>query len=339
LALTINTYGRLPASLISDRDTRFTAEVWERTWALLGTELKMTTAKRPQADGQTERANRQILEYLRKFCNSMGSDWDSPATLALMEFALNSHKSTVTEQPPLELLLGRAPRQPTMTSNAELRAAVPLETRLRMARDASLAAQEKMVGNAKLPDPVEYNVGDKVLLHTRNYPQFRQHKLSERFIGPFRVTKVLGPTVVQLELPPTYQIHNSINIDSIKKFIETEEPKAAPPPPTLDKKGNKRFDVDKIIGERKHAGRLQFKVRWRGYGPEDDSWEPHSFVRHLKDLIANFRSTVPKPKPRRKEQKKAKTGPTEREAKMPRKTDAPEPTPTVPLRRSGRTRR
>ena len=62
-----------------------------------------------------------------------------------------------------------------------------------------------------------------------------------------------------------------------------------------DGKALSGVDVDKIIGERKHAGRLQFKVRWRGYGPEDDTWEPHSFVRHLKDLIANFRSTVPKP--------------------------------------------
>jgi hypothetical protein len=51
--------------VISDRDPRFTAEVWRETWARLGTNLKMTTAHRPQADGQSKRANRQVVEYLR----------------------------------------------------------------------------------------------------------------------------------------------------------------------------------------------------------------------------------------------------------------------------------
>jgi hypothetical protein len=330
VALTINTYGRLPASLISDRDTRFTAEVWEKTWSLLGTQLKMTTAKRPQADGQTERANRQVLEYLRKYCNSMGSDWDSPATLALMEFALNSHKSTVTGQPPLELLLGRTPRQPTLLDTTPTQHTVPLQTRLRMARDASLVAQEKMVGNAKLPDPVSYSVGEMVLLNTRNYPQLRQHKLSDRFVGPFRVSKVLGPTVVQLELPQTYQIHNSINTESIKKFITPPKDNASQPPePTLDEEGNELFEVEKILGERVKAGKKEFKVRWRGYGPEDDSWEPHSFVQHLESLIEEFRSTVPKARARGAAAKIA-----ERRAPVTEQASA-----QVLPRRSGRSRR
>lgn len=277
LALTIGTYGRLPTSLISDRDTRFTAEVWQRTWQLLGTTLKMTTAKRPQADGQTERLNRQILEYLRKYCNSLGSDWDSPATLAMMEFALNSHQSTTTDSSPLQLLLGREPKQPLLMTDQSPQAttALPLETRLRVARDASLLAQERMVGTDKLPNQVIFAAGDKVLLDTRNYPQLRD-KLANRFIGPFVVDKVLGPTVMQLKLPASYQIHPSINTEFLKKYVTGENEQPAPPPPILDKQGREEFVVEKIVGERQRAGKTQFKVHWRGYGAEHDSWEPHS---------------------------------------------------------------
>ena len=52
-------------SIVSDRDPRFTGKFWQQLFGLLGTKLKPSTAYHPQTDGQTERANRTIVQMLR----------------------------------------------------------------------------------------------------------------------------------------------------------------------------------------------------------------------------------------------------------------------------------
>ncbi|EFA75345.1 hypothetical protein PPL_11422 [Heterostelium album PN500] len=53
-----------PSSIVSDRDPKFTSDLWTSAMKAIGTELKMTQPGRAQADGQTERTNRSILRIL-----------------------------------------------------------------------------------------------------------------------------------------------------------------------------------------------------------------------------------------------------------------------------------
>ena len=57
----------LPEDIISDRDARFTRQFWVELFKLLGSELKFSTANHPQTDGQTERINGLLEEYLRHY--------------------------------------------------------------------------------------------------------------------------------------------------------------------------------------------------------------------------------------------------------------------------------
>ena len=57
----------LPKDIISDRDARFTWRFWVELFKLLGLELKFSTANHPQTDGQTERINALLEEYLRHY--------------------------------------------------------------------------------------------------------------------------------------------------------------------------------------------------------------------------------------------------------------------------------
>ena len=57
----------LPKDIISDRDARFTGRFWVELFKLLGLELKFSTANHPQTDGQTERINGLLEEYLRHY--------------------------------------------------------------------------------------------------------------------------------------------------------------------------------------------------------------------------------------------------------------------------------
>ena len=64
---TIYKYHGMPRAIISDRDERFLSHFWQALFAVVGTELKYSTAYHPQTDGQSERANRTLEEYLRHF--------------------------------------------------------------------------------------------------------------------------------------------------------------------------------------------------------------------------------------------------------------------------------
>jgi transposase InsO family protein len=78
--------------LISDRDPRFTSEFWTELHKLLGTKLNISTAYRPQTDGQTERANRTIEEMLRSYCMDNQKDWD--LYVKPVAFAYNNSKNS-----------------------------------------------------------------------------------------------------------------------------------------------------------------------------------------------------------------------------------------------------
>ena len=101
----------VPTSLISDRDTKFTSSFWKTLAKLCGTKLAMSTANHPQSDGQTERANRTIIEMLRNYCGTHGGRWDHH--LIAMEFAYNDSVSPSTGFTPFYLNYGQHPRVPT----------------------------------------------------------------------------------------------------------------------------------------------------------------------------------------------------------------------------------
>jgi hypothetical protein len=88
----------LPADIVSDRDTRFTSHFWQELTSHLGIQLSMSTAFHPQADGQTERINAVLEQYLRHFCGFQQDDWAE--LLPLAEHAYNTAVSETTKMSP-----------------------------------------------------------------------------------------------------------------------------------------------------------------------------------------------------------------------------------------------
>jgi len=69
----------------------------------------------------------------------------------------------------------------------------------------------------------EYKVGDLVMLSTKDlkYQMVgrRTEKLMERFVGPYRIKKIVSSNAVELELPSTVKIHSVVNISRIQRYI------------------------------------------------------------------------------------------------------------------------
>ena len=57
----------IPKDIVSDRDTLFTDRFWVESFKMWGTTCKFSTANHPQTDGQVERVNQMLEEYLRHY--------------------------------------------------------------------------------------------------------------------------------------------------------------------------------------------------------------------------------------------------------------------------------
>jgi len=99
-------YG-LPKRVVSDRRPQFVASFTKELYRLLGVRLSSSTAWHPQTDGQTERINQELDQFLRLFVNERQNDWYD--LLLIAEFQHNNHVHSATQQPPSLLNTGRIP--------------------------------------------------------------------------------------------------------------------------------------------------------------------------------------------------------------------------------------
>jgi hypothetical protein len=118
-------------------------------------------------------------------------------------------------------------------------------------------------------------------------------KLAPKRYGPFTITKRISDVVFQLELPHQWKIHNVFHASLLTPYVETElhGPNFTEPPPEIIK-NDPEFEVEQIIGSRWVGKKksLQYKIRWKGYSPAHDSWEPVAQV-HAPELIKRFQKT------------------------------------------------
>jgi transposase InsO family protein len=101
----------LPETITSDRGPQFASHFWGRLCSRLEIGRRMSTAFHPQTDGQTERFNAVMEQYLRSYVNYLQDDWSS--WLPLAEFAANNHASDATGLSPFFALHGHHPRATT----------------------------------------------------------------------------------------------------------------------------------------------------------------------------------------------------------------------------------
>ena len=69
----------------------------------------------------------------------------------------------------------------------------------------------------------DYKVGNLVMLSTKNLKYQivgrRIEKLIKRFIGPYKVKKIILLNTVKLKLPNTIKIHPVVNVSRIHKYV------------------------------------------------------------------------------------------------------------------------
>jgi len=88
-------------------------------------------------------------------------------------------------------------------------------------------ADMKKYADKKRLDVEKYKVGDLVILSTKDlkYQMIgrRTEKLTKRFVGPYKVKKIVLSNAVELQLPSTVKIHPVVNVSRIHRYVEQVE--------------------------------------------------------------------------------------------------------------------
>jgi hypothetical protein len=122
----------IPCSIVSDRDTVFTSAFWTELFKMTGTKLQMSSAFRPQSDGQSQVVNRVLTMYLRCLVGDRPRTWLQ--WLSWAEFCYNS--SYRTKCSPFKVVYDRDP--PTIISYQHGASKVAAVDQQLMARDGFL---------------------------------------------------------------------------------------------------------------------------------------------------------------------------------------------------------
>ena len=299
----------LPESIITDRDPRWTSDFWKGVAKYLKTKMSLSSSHHPQHDGQTEIVNKQLATMLRSYVNDDLSDW--AAWLHILEFAYNNAVHGSTGATPFFLLYGFHPRTPldflkltrADATNYSLspEAVTFLET-LAMHRDSArraiAVAQDKQAvqyNKSRRPVP-ELKKGSRVLVnpHSLEWVDSKGSgaKLKQRWIGPFEVIQRINPKVYRLRMSDQYPGLPVFNIEHLKPYKESDEKWGEH---TLMRESRRikpateEYSMEAIVGHRRKRRGMEWLVRWEGYGPQFDMWEPTAFLKNAPLVLNEYK--------------------------------------------------
>jgi len=117
----------------------------------------------------------------------------------------------------------------------------------------------------------------------------RSEKLTERFVGPYKVKGIVSSNAIELELPKSIRIHPVVNMSRVQLYKPQVEGQKKTPPKLVIIEGEKEFEVEKIINKRTVRGKEKFLVRWKGYTAEEDTWESRENLENAKELVEEYK--------------------------------------------------
>jgi hypothetical protein len=221
--------------------------------------------------------------------------------LTAIEFAYNNSKNASTKLTPFEVDTGRNPLIPSnlLISSAISKAPAASEfikkfaNNLKIAKDNLTLAQQRQSKYADFKRRDEkFEVGTLVLLSTQNLADNKFRKLQPRFIGPFKISKVITPTAYRLDLPETFKIHPVFHVSLLRRY-HTENDRSQDtnfldfiPSDSIE------YEVEEILNHRIRRGKRQYLIKWLGYPQDDNTWEPEENLLNAKEILKEYQDKI-----------------------------------------------
>ena len=293
-------YHGLPSNIISDRGSLFTSRFSQSLASLVNVSQNLSTAFHPQTDGQTERVNAIVEQYIRAYCNYQQDNWSELLTFA--EFSYNNTVSATTRVTPFFANYGFHPRYtvnldgPAPEDSVLQDYSAQLEKLAEFLKAEMLWAQDMMQEQAdksRLAPPV-LQPGTSVWLIRRFISTTRpSNKLDYKRLGPFTIKAKVSSHAYELDLPESMKVHPVFHVSLLEPAASDPFPgqvNAPPLPVIID--GEEEYAIEEILDVRPRGRtniRWQYLVKWTGYPtPTWNSYESVADTEALQQFITRY---------------------------------------------------
>ena len=286
-----------PARFCTDSGTSFKNLLIKGLTERLGVKHHLTTAYSKEQNAIVERQNKEILRHLRNiiFDHRVANKWSK--YLPLVQRIINTSVNSSTGVAPADVVFPNG----TTLDNLVLAEANPMYMSTYISE--LQRAQERFIALCEL------NLRDKDSKHMENYPKERtvfengayvlaEHRPNSLRRGP--KSKLLpflrGPLLVKSHNEEgTYVLQDLVtqklydyHVSRLRHF--EFDPNTLNPLTVAVTDLPDEFIVEECLDIRGNIrgpkSQLEFKIRWAGYGPEDDTWEPWSCVRDNERVLS-----------------------------------------------------
>jgi len=108
-------------------------------------------------------------------------------------------------------------------------------------------------------------------------------------VGPYKVKGIILSNAIELDLPSSVKIYPVVNISRVHLYKDQVKGQKKILPKPVIIKGEKEFEVEKILNKRVIRGKEKFLVQWKGYIAEVDTWESRENLGNVKELVEEFK--------------------------------------------------
>ena len=201
----------VPERIYSDRGSIFVSNLIRDLYRKLGIQGNPSTAYHPQTDGQTERMNQELENYLRIFTSYRQEDWPDWLPMAAFSYRIRQHAATGFS--PFYMTHGREPYTGVETrKEVKTEVAEQFASRLKRIQEEAGAAltiaKDVMKRNYDRHKRAarEYQEGNWVYLDAYNITTDRpSKKLDDKRYGPFQIEAKVGMSAYRLKLPKAWK--------------------------------------------------------------------------------------------------------------------------------------
>ena len=320
-------YG-VPDQILTDRAKAFRSVLMEEFGRMFRVDLTLTASYNPQCNAVAERCNGTIIRMLKAVVAEHHKDWPNYVKGVMWGYNTSMHDTLLMtpyevifgQAPRLlnyQTFLPRAPTEVGLMAQID-----QIQDGIKTAREVAeinrqraQLAQKDHYEKGRVIAKEFYKLGDKVWLYLpERKDKDKIRKLQLGWCGPYVIREILGENTYRIEGKKGV-LPNPFNGRRIKPFVDRKHPPKEQPllepteieeviveedarpidvplmkgvMETNDEGGEPIYQAEKIIKHRVRNGKTEFLVRWAGYGPRFDTFEPQENCEVDPELLKRY---------------------------------------------------